>query len=54
MTRAALPQLVFDHGNGVECWLLGAEYYVYGVTRDPRVTHSEGAAREIAASSGLA
>ncbi len=33
-----------------EIWLIDGEYYVYGVTRDPRIAHSEGAAREIAAS----
>lgn len=41
--------LIFDHGRGVECWLLDGEYYVYGVTRDPRIAHSEAAARAIAA-----
>jgi hypothetical protein len=41
---------VFDFGGGVECWLINGEYYVYGVTRDPRVAHSESAARAIAAS----
>ncbi|WP_164513686.1 hypothetical protein [Sphingomonas koreensis] len=45
-------RLVFDHGNGVECWLIDGEYYVYGVTRDPRIAHSEGAANEIASSAG--
>lgn len=34
----------------VEIWLIDGEYYVYGVTRDPRVAQSEGAARSIAAS----
>jgi hypothetical protein len=33
----------------VEIWLIAGEYYVYVVTRDPRVAHSEGAARAIAA-----
>lgn len=34
-----------------EVWLIDGEYYVYGVTLggDPRVCHSEGMAREIAA-----
>lgn len=43
-------RLIFTLGRGVECWLIDGEYYVYGVTRDPRVVHSEGAARSIAAS----
>lgn len=32
-------------------WHIDGEYYVYGVTLggDPRIAHSEGAAREIAA-----
>lgn len=42
-------RLVFNYGNGVECWEIDGEFYVYGVTRDPRVVHSEGAARSIAA-----
>lgn len=42
-------KLVFDLGGGVECWLIDGEYYVYGVTRDPRIVHSEGAARAVAA-----
>lgn len=44
-----LVTLIFDYGRGVQCWLIDGEYYVYGVTRDPRVCHSEGAARSIAA-----
>lgn len=35
--------------GAVEIWLIDGEYYVYGVTRDPRIAHSEGAARAIAA-----
>lgn len=42
-------RLVFDHGGGVACWEIDGEFYVYGVTRDPRVVHSEGAARSVAA-----
>lgn len=44
-------RLVFKYANGVECWELDGEFYVYGVTNsgDPRVVHSEGMAREIAA-----
>lgn len=41
--------LIEKHGN-VEIWLAGGEYYVYGVTRDPRVCPSLGMAREVAAS----
>lgn len=33
----------------IEIWLIDGEYLVYGVARDPRVAHSEGAARAIAA-----
>lgn len=33
----------------VEIWLWDGEYYVYGVTGDPRVCHSEGAAYAVAA-----
>jgi hypothetical protein len=32
-----------------EIWLLDGEYFVYGVTRDPRVCHSLNAAYSIAA-----
>ncbi|WP_164521147.1 hypothetical protein [Sphingomonas koreensis] len=52
MKAGPATRLVFDHGNGVECWLIDGEYYVYGVTRDPRIAHSEGAANEIASSAG--
>lgn len=45
MTR---PELILKDGR-VEIWLLDGEYYVYGVTRDPRICHSEGAAFAIAA-----
>ncbi|MBO9380225.1 hypothetical protein GG804_26010 [Sphingomonas histidinilytica] len=41
--------LIMKSGS-VEIWLIDGEYYVYGVTSDPRVAHSEGAARAIAAS----
>ena len=40
---------VFDYGRGIECWLIDGEYYVYGVTKSPRIARSEGAARSIAA-----
>lgn len=35
----------------IAIWLVDGEYYIYGVTQggDPRIAHSEGAAREIAA-----
>lgn len=44
-------RLVFDYGRGVVCYEIDGEFYVYGVTAsgDPRVAHSEGAARSIAA-----
>ncbi len=44
-------QLVFDYGQGLICYEIDGEYFVYGMTErgDPRVAHSEGAAREIAA-----
>lgn len=46
-----MMRLVFDYGRGVTCYEIDGEYYVYGVMErgDPRVAHSEGAAREIAA-----
>jgi hypothetical protein len=46
-----MPRKIFDYGKGIECWLLDGEFYVYGVTLsgDPRVCHSEGMARELAA-----
>jgi hypothetical protein len=43
---------VFDHGNGVECWLVAGEFYVYGPGEKlVRVCPSIGMAREVA--SGL-
>lgn len=42
-------RLVFRYSATVACWEIDGEFYVYGVTRDPRVAHSEGAARSIAA-----
>jgi len=39
---------VFNTGRGVECWLIDGEYWVYGVTRDPRVLPSEAMARAFA------
>lgn len=41
-------RLIFKEGP-VEIWLMAGEYYVYGVTKDPRIAHSEGAAFAIAA-----
>lgn len=41
-------KLIFKHSETVFCYLIEGEYYVYGVTSDPRVCHSEGAARSIA------
>ena len=42
---------IFDHGNGIICWELDGEFYVYGVTvsGDPRVCPSESMARDVAA-----
>lgn len=40
---------VFDHGRGVECWLVDGEYYVYAGVKLVRVCPSEGMAREVAA-----
>lgn len=33
----------------VEIWLIDGEYYIYGVLSGPRIAHSIGAARSIAA-----
>jgi hypothetical protein len=43
-------KMIYKSG-AVEIWEVDGEFYVYGVTRsgDPRVCHSEGMAREIAA-----
>lgn len=46
-----MPRLI-EKTALAEIWLIDGEYYVYGVTRDPRVAHSEGAARDIAAAAG--
>lgn len=43
-----MPRLIMRQGR-VEIWELDGEFFVYGMTRDPRVAHSEGAARSIAA-----
>lgn len=45
-------RLIEDYGNGVTIWLVGRDYYVYGVllNGDPRVCPSEGMARDVAAS----
>lgn len=44
--------LIFKNGD-VEIWAVtevhGTDYYVYGVTRDPRVCPSLSMAREVAA-----
>lgn len=44
-------RLIEKHGQ-IEIWFdpFHDEYYVYGVTRDPRVCPSLGMAREVAAS----
>ena len=51
------PMQVFNHGSGifgraVECFRIGDDYYLYGVTEhgDARVLPSIGMAREVAAS----
>jgi hypothetical protein len=41
-------QLIFKEGP-IEIWLVSGEYYVFGVTKDPRIAHSEDAAFSIAA-----
>lgn len=41
-------RLIFDTGTAM-CWLIDGEYYVYGLTGDPRVCPSLGMAHEIAA-----
>ena len=41
-------ELIFKRG-AVEIWSVDGEFYVYGVTRDPRVCQSLGMAREFAA-----
>lgn len=43
------PQLIMKTDRAA-IWLVDGEYYVYGVTGIPRIAHSEGAARSIAAS----
>jgi hypothetical protein len=43
-----MPRLIFKQGR-VEIWLTGGEYYIYGITSDPRIAHSLGAAHDIAA-----
>jgi hypothetical protein len=40
--------LIEKYGN-IEIWEVDGEFYVYGVTRDPRVCPSLGMAREVAA-----
>jgi hypothetical protein len=34
-------KLIFNEGP-VEIWLMDGEYYIYGVTKDVRIAHSEG------------
>ena len=41
-------ELIFKRG-AVEIWSVDGEFYVYGITSDPRVCQSLGMAREIAA-----
>jgi hypothetical protein len=41
-------RLIYQRGT-VEIWLVSGEYYVFGVTKDPRIAHSEDAAFSIAA-----
>lgn len=43
-----MARLILKSGR-VQIWLLDGEYYIYGVTSSPRIAHSEGAARAIAA-----
>jgi hypothetical protein len=44
-------RLVFQHSASVYCWEIAGEFFVYGlmIGGDPRVCHSEAAARSIAA-----
>lgn len=51
------PMLMFSYGTGifgrpVECYLIGKEFFLYGVTQngDARVLPGIGMAREVAAS----
>lgn len=39
---------IADYGNGIEVWIVGGEFFVYGLTADPRICPSEGMAREVA------
>lgn len=41
-------RLIEKHGR-IEIWEVDGEFYVYGITRDPRVCPSLGMAREVAA-----
>lgn len=45
-----MPKLI-SKTDRTEIWLIEGEYFVYGVTAsgDPRVCHSEGMARALAA-----
>jgi len=40
---------VFDHGNGVTCWLIDGDYVVYAGEKLVRTCPSIGMAREVAA-----
>lgn len=43
-------RMIFNYGNGVECWLMDGEFYVYSEGEKlERVCPSEGMAREVAA-----
>lgn len=43
-------QKIADYGNGIEIWLVGREYLVYGRCGDPIACPSEGMARDVAGS----
>lgn len=43
-----MPRLILRTARA-EVWELDGEFYVYGLTGDPRVVQSEGMARELAA-----
>ena len=44
-----IPIQIFDHGNGVRCFEIDGEYFVYAGLRLVRVCPSIGMAREVAA-----
>ena len=41
--------IAFNNGNGVVCWNMDGEFYVYAGEKLVRVVHSIGMAREVAA-----